>query len=151
MNTGNNATFLARGVRPVAGNVGSGEIGAFDEEGGCIGAGTIVPGIAAFALWGADSLSPVKNGCRVGEKITFRFWDGMQEYPLEFQGSGGEARYSVNGIVNGSSLSVPENRLITAFDLLEPLPNPFQGAGEAQFRCSGAPGKWSGDHRDRRL
>ena len=134
LNTGNNATLLARNVtiggKAVADN---GEIGAFNEEGKLVGGGTVIRGIAAFAIWGNDPQAGEKNGCGNSEKINFKLWDGTQEYPLEFvQGASGQIRYSANAVFKGS-LAVPEGFLIKKFDLSKVYPNPFRGSLKIAF------------------
>ncbi len=134
LNTGNNATLLARNVtiggKAVADN---GEIGAFNEEGKLVGGGTVIHGIAAFAIWGNDPQAGEKNGCGTSGKISFKLWDGAQEYPLEFvQGASGQIRYSANAVFMGS-LAVPEGFLIKKFDLSKVYPNPFRGSLKIAF------------------
>jgi hypothetical protein len=132
-NTGNNATVLAKAVT-IGGKTApdSSEIAAFNQQGKLVGAGTVIHGIAAFAVWGNDPLAAGKNGCADAETITFKLWDGSQEYPLSFAGTGGQARYAANGVFRGS-LAVPEAFLIKKFDLARVYPNPFRGSLKIAF------------------
>jgi len=137
VNTGNNATMLARKIvidnKAVADSC---EVGAFDAAGTLVGSGTVRNGIAAFPIWGNDTRSTAtsKAGCTQGGKITFRLWDGAREYPLEFQSltAGKEADYAANAVFTGT-LSVPEGFLITRFDLSQVYPNPFRGSLKIAF------------------
>ncbi len=127
--TGSNASVLAQlvsmGSRPVA---DSSEISAWDSRGNFVGAGMVVKGTAAFAVWGADQVNKQVPGCRAGEALTFKLWSGGQEYPIEFHpaaGSGG-AVFKENAVLVGS-LTVPSAALVTRFDLSRAYPNPFRG------------------------
>jgi hypothetical protein len=133
-NTGNNATIIASRV-----SLGTSlapdscEIGAYNAQGHLAGSGTVVHGLAAFAVWGANSQTGQKDGCGNSEKITFRLWNGKQEYPLTFTSSNGtEAHYVTQGILIGQ-LEVPEGALITKFDLSKVYPNPIKGLVKVEF------------------
>jgi hypothetical protein len=53
--TGNNATLLAKQVTIGGKTVAdSSEIGAYDASGSLVGSGTVICGLAAFAVWGKD-------------------------------------------------------------------------------------------------
>ena len=132
--TGNHATLMAKSVR-LAGRLvpDSSEVGAFDEKGNLIGSGTVIRSLATFAVWGKDPQTKQKDGAIASEKISFKLWDGAQEYPLDFiSGNGSEMRYSVNAIFLGM-LSVPAGALIKSFDLTRAYPNPFRGAVKIAF------------------
>ncbi len=135
-NTGNNATLLAK--RVTIGDKAvpdSSEIGAFDGTGSLVGSGTVMHGIAAFAVWGIDPQSKTKkkDGCAVSESVTFRLWDGKREYPLDYVTQNGTpAKYGVDKVFLGV-LSVPEGYLITKFDLTRAYPNPFRGSVKIAF------------------
>ena len=135
LNTGSNATIVAKKVGIGGVDVpDSSEIGAFDEQGHLIGGGSVIHGIAAFALWGDDPMTrKVKDGLTAGEKVTFKLWSGKQEFPLDFiSGSGTEARYAEDGILMGS-LVVSQGALIKRFDLSRAYPNPFRGSVRISF------------------
>ena len=137
--TGNNATLLAKrvtiGDKVVA---DSSEVGAFDGSGSLVGSGTVIHGIAAFAVWGIDPQSKTKkkDGCAVSESVTFKLWDGKREYPLDYVPShpanGTETRYSVDAVFLGM-LSVSPEALIKKFNLSEAYPNPFRGTVHIAF------------------
>ncbi len=135
-NTGNNATLLAK--RVTIGDKAvpdSSEIGAFDGTGSLVGSGTVMHGIAAFAVWGIDPQGKTKkkDGCAVSESVTFRLWDGKREYPLDYVTQDGTpAKYGVDKVFLGV-LSVPEGYLITKFDLTRAYPNPFRGSVKIAF------------------
>ncbi len=135
-NTGNNATLLAK--RVTIGDKAvpdSSEIGAFDGTGSLVGSGTVMHGIAAFAVWGIDPQGKTKkkDGCAVSESVTFRLWDGKREYPLDYVTQNGTpAKYGVDKVFLGV-LSVPEGYLITKFDLTRAYPNPFRGSVKIAF------------------
>jgi hypothetical protein len=133
LNTGNNLSMVASRVTTLQGRVApdSSEIGAFDSRGKLVGAGGVLQGLSAFAVWGDDPQSKEKEGCGPSEMITFKLWDGKKEYPLDLQ-SGGEPRYSSDGILIGT-LSVPEGFFITAFALSKAYPNPFRGSIKIAF------------------
>ena len=86
VNTGNNATLLAKNV-----SFGdrtapdSSEIGAYDASGNLVGAGTVLHGRAAFAIWGIDPVTRKTNACSSGDKLSFKLWDGSREYPLRLR------------------------------------------------------------------
>ena len=134
VNTGNNATVMATKV-----TIGTSlapdscEIGAYNEQGHLVGSGMVVHGLAAFAVWGANSQTGQNDGCGNSEKITFKLWNGKQEYPLTFTSSNGtEGRYVTQGIFLGR-LEVPEGALITRFDLGKVYPNPIKGLVKVEF------------------
>ncbi len=132
--TGNNATLLAKRVIIGGKTVpDSSEIAAFDEKGALVGAGCVVHGLAAFTVWGNDPRAKGKNGAAANEPISFKLWDGMQEYPLDFMASNGSgARYSENAVFLGS-LTVSPGALIKKFDLSKAYPNPFRGSVHIVF------------------
>jgi hypothetical protein len=133
-NTGNNATLLAKRVT-IAGKTApdSSEIGAFDAAGSLVGSGTVIHGITAFAVWGADPQSKKKNGCAASEAVTFKLWDGKREYPLDYLSQNGTtSQYAIDKVLLGV-LSVPDGYLITRFDLTRAYPNPFRGSVKIAF------------------
>jgi len=130
--TGNNALFLARHIE-VAGSAASDncEVGAFDSQGSLVGAGTVVNGLTAFAIWGKDPMAKAKDGCDPAEKITFRLWDGQKEHPLEVTG-GSDPTYEANKVLI-ATLAVPAQAFISSFDLPRVSPNPFRGSVRIAF------------------
>jgi hypothetical protein len=132
--TGNNATLLAKRVA-LGGRQApdSSEIGAFDASGHLVGSGTVIHGIAAFAVWGKDPQTKVKDGCLASEAVTFKLWDGKQEYPLDYRTQNKTtAQYAVDKVFLGD-LQVPDGYLITKFDLSRAYPNPFRGSVSVAF------------------
>jgi hypothetical protein len=126
LNTGNNLSIMAsRVILQGRSAPDSSEIGAFDSRGKLVGAGGVLHGLSALSVWGDDPQSKEKEGCGPSEMITFKLWDGKQEYPLDLQ-CGAEPRYSADGILIGT-LSVPEGFFITKFALSKAYPNPFRG------------------------
>jgi hypothetical protein len=130
--TGNSAFILSRqvavGGRPAPDNS---EIGVFDALGNLVGSGTVEHGMAAFAVWGKDRMTKVKDGCTPGEAISFRLWDGHAEYPAEAAG-GAEQAFGVNKIITAAlAASTPE--CIASFDLPRITPNPFRGSVRITF------------------
>ena len=67
----------------------------------------------------------------VGKKITFRLWDGAQEYPAEFEGSAAVS-YKEDGLFIGK-LTVSNVLSITKFALKDAYPNPFGGQVQILF------------------
>jgi hypothetical protein len=130
--TGNNALFLARHIE-VAGSAASDncEVGAFDSQGSLVGAGTVVNGLTAFAIWGKDPMAKAKDGCDPAEQITFRLWDGQKEHPLEVTG-GSDPTYEANKVLI-ATLAVPAQAFISSFDLPRVSPNPFRGSVRIAF------------------
>ncbi len=130
--TGNIAAFLARhvafGNKPAADNC---EVGAFDTKGNLVGSGTVANGLAAFAICGKDPAGKVKNGCLPSEKLTFRLWNGISEYPLAVT-RGGEPVFSAKTILT-ATLAVPAGALISSFNLSRAYPNPFRGLVNIAF------------------
>jgi hypothetical protein len=133
-NTGNNATLLAKRVTIDGETVpDSSEIGAFDVAGSLVGSGTVIRGIASFAVWGVDPQAKKKDGCAVSEPVTFKLWDGKQEYPLDYVSQNGTAaKYAADKVFLGV-LSVPGGSLIKMFDLTRAYPNPFRGSVKISF------------------
>jgi hypothetical protein len=133
-NTGSNASIL--GTRVNMGDalaVDSCEIAAYSEHGELVGAGTVLHGYAAFPVWGDNSRTPGKDGLTTTEKISFKLWNGKQEYPLAFVSvDGTPAHYSEQGILTGR-FAVPAGALITKFDLSRAYPNPFRGTIKVAF------------------
>jgi hypothetical protein len=133
-NTGNNATLLA--INVMVDNRAakdSSEIGAYDPAGNLVGSGTVIHGRAAFAVWGADPISKKQDGCTLGAMITFKLWDGVQEYPLNYSPANGvEPKYAVDAVYLGS-FSVPSGYFIKRFDLTNAYPNPFRGSVKIAF------------------
>jgi hypothetical protein len=133
-NTGNNATLLAISVM-IENRVAkdSSEIGVYDPAGNLVGSGTVIRGHAAFAIWGADPMSKKRDGCSVGAMITFKLWDGSQEYPLDYSPANGvEPKYAVDGVYVGG-FSVSAGYFIKRFDLTNAYPNPFRGLVKIGF------------------
>src|SRR3989339_2008145 len=126
LNTGNNASLLSNQVI-LNGAIApdNSEIGAFNEKGILVGAGVIIHGMTAFSIWGDNARTPEKDGCIAAEKITFRLWDGAQEYPAEFEGSAAVS-YKEDGLFIGK-LTVSNVLSITKFALKDAYPNPFGG------------------------
>jgi hypothetical protein len=111
----------------------SSEIAAFDASGTLVGSGTVIKGIAAFAVWGKDPRTKQKDGCIVSEPLTFKLWVGKQEYPLDYQQpNGATAQYDVDKVLTGM-MAVKDAYLITKFDLTRAYPNPFRGAVKIAF------------------
>jgi hypothetical protein len=130
--TGNSAAFAARRVES-GGAIAADkcEVGAFDTRGNLVGAGTVVGGLTAFAIWGKDPMTAAKDGCDIAEKIGFRLWDGRNEYPLEVTG-GTDPTYGVNKIIL-ASLAVPAPPGRSSFELSRVYPNPFRGSVRIEF------------------
>jgi len=133
-NTGNNATLLAINIMVDNRTAkDSSEIGAYDPAGNLVGSGTVIHGRAAFAVWGADPISKKQDGCALGAMITFKLWDGVQEYPLNYSPVNGvEPKYAVDAVYLGS-FSVPSGYFIKRFDLTNAYPNPFRGSVKIAF------------------
>jgi hypothetical protein len=131
--TGNNATLLAKQVLfgdKLASD--SSEIGAFDPSGTLVGSGTVIHGIAAFAVWGKDQQTKT-GGCVASEPVTFKLWNGKQEYPLEYTTlNKSTSQYAEDKVFLGE-LRVPEGYLISRFDLTRAYPNPFNGSVKIAF------------------
>jgi hypothetical protein len=140
-NTGNNATLLAKNVVIDNKTAADGcEIGAYDPAGNLVGAGTVIQGRTAFAVWGNDPVTRKMNGCGAGDNITFKLWDGNQEYPLEYSSANGvQPRFSADGVYLGS-LSVPSWCFIKQFELAKAYPNPFRGVVRISFDIPAIPG-----------
>ena len=148
--TGNSAVLLAKRVTIGGQQVpDSSEIGAFDASGNLVGSGTVMHGLAAFAICGQSqniqlqntksaSLSKKlfggkKNGCTQSESITFKLWTGKQEYSLGFQSEDGSLpQYSIGKKLIGY-LNASGEAQITKFDLSRAYPNPFKGSVKIAF------------------
>ncbi len=134
MNTGNNATYIGKRI-VMEGRTApdSCEIGAFNERGNLVGAGSVIRGRCAFAVWGNDPQTKVKNGCAINEAISLKLWDGKREYPLDFIADNNTpSRYVANGIFTGNFV-VPEGFLIRKYDLTKVFPNPFRDNVKIEF------------------
>jgi hypothetical protein len=107
------------------------EVGAFDTKGNLVGAGTVIDGFTAFAVWGDDHMATVKDGCELSERITFRLWTGQAEYPLQVTGGNAPA-YAANKIIV-ATLAVPAQAVQSSFDLPRASPNPFRGGVRIAF------------------
>jgi hypothetical protein len=133
-NTGNNASVLA--TRVIFGSreaPDSCEIGAYDGSGTLVGSGTVIHGLAAFAVWGRNTQTKKKNGLGASEQVVFKLWNRNREYPVEFRTAGGGAvRYAAQAVFLGT-LVVPEAALITEFNLARVYPNPFRGSVSIAF------------------
>jgi hypothetical protein len=140
-NTGSNATLMAKSVlidNKFAKD--SCEIGAYDPAGNLVGAGTVIHGHACFAIWGSDPVTKKKDGCATGATITFKLWDGAQEYLLDYESAGGaEPKYAVDAVYPGN-LRVNPGSLIKRFDLTNVYPNPFRGFLRISFDVPGSDG-----------
>ena len=140
LNTGNNATILAKQVMingaPAA---DCSEIGAFNEKGSLVGTGVVIHGVTAFSVWGDDPQTKEKDGCAAREKMTFKLWNGSQEYPLEFQNAPVLA-FAEDGISVGV-LSVPQRLFNTKFALRNVSPNPFRNQIVLAFDVPASSGK----------
>ena len=134
-NTGNNATILAEKVTFENGPApDSSEIAAFDAGGNLVGAGSVMSGTAAFAVWGDDQMTKDKDGCGPSERLSFKLWVRGAEYPACFLGdsAGGSLCYQSQGIFVGRFFT-PQSVRIGAFGLSRVYPNPFRGAVRIQF------------------
>ena len=130
--TGNFAAFMAQHVE-IGGKVvpDNCEVGAYDTKGNLVGSGTVINGMAAFAICGKDPTSKTKNGCVPSEKIAFKLWNGKTEYPLTVT-RGSEPVYTARTILS-ATLAVPAGALISAFNLTRAYPNPFKGSVNIAF------------------
>jgi hypothetical protein len=145
-NTGNNATLLAKNVflgdRTAP---DSSEIGAYNASGNLVGAGTVIHGHAAFAIWGTDPVSKKTNACASGDKLSFKLWDGSREYPMEYVPANGAAsKFSTDGVYLGT-LAVASGYLIKQFDLSKVYPNPFRSVVKIAFDIPAISGMSSQD------
>ena len=133
LNTGNNATVVAKTVAIGGAIAADGdEVGAFDGLGNIVGVGTVVHGMTAFAVWGADPMAKkATGGLADGKGITFRLWTGAAEYPLDFA-STAAPKYSADAVFMGD-LAVPGADMIRKFDLSKVYPNPFRGSATIAF------------------
>ncbi len=146
MNTGNNATCIGKlvtgGGHPVPDSC---EIGAFNKRGILVGAGTVIGGKCAFPVWGNDPQAKSNDGCATNETISFKLWNGNQEYPLEFFADNhSSSRYAANGIFIGT-FTVPEELSIKSFDLSNVFPNPFRDHLKVAFDVPAMTGTVSQD------
>jgi hypothetical protein len=132
--TGNNATLLAKRVT-MGGTIApdSSEIGAFDGSGSLVGSGTVIRGLASFALWGSDPFAKQSRGAAANAPISFRLWNGSQEYPLDFSSAdGSQPRYATDAVYIGA-LAVSPGALVNQFGLAGAYPNPFRGSVHIAF------------------
>jgi hypothetical protein len=151
--TGNNATLLAKKVT-FGGKIvpDSSEVSAIDASGTLVGSGTVIQGKTAFAVWGKNSQTKVKDGCIQQEEVSFKLWDRSKEYPLDFiPQNGRQALYGTDSIFLGelkvpdaiaaaakslgeeSDLTASEDYPATKFDLTRASPNPFRGSVTIAF------------------
>jgi rhamnogalacturonyl hydrolase YesR len=141
LNTGSNATILARTVTAGAMPVADGcEIGAFDGRDNLVGAGTVAHGSAAFAIWGGDPLSAHGPGCGKSEGVNFRLWDGKRESPVSFAGDNGEVHYAENGLFAGA-MTAAALQQVPRCALSAVVPNPFRSSVRISFDVAVAPGE----------
>jgi hypothetical protein len=140
LNTGSNAAVLARRVMTNGASApDSSEVAAFDSKGNLVGSGVVVHGMTAFSVWGKSVLNKNGPGCDPSEPITFKLWDGKQEYSLEFHGDV-EARYAKDGLFE-AAMAVPSANFISKFALGEAYPNPFRDNIRISFDVPEVPGK----------
>jgi hypothetical protein len=141
LNTGSSATVLSkRTTINGAAAHDSCEIGVYDGKGNLVGSGVVVHGAAAFSVWGKSGLKKgTAAGCDASEKLTFKLWDGAQEYPLEFHGATAP-QYADNAILLGTMV-VPSSLFITKFALMDAYPNPFRSNIRIAFDVPAAAGK----------
>jgi hypothetical protein len=146
LNTGNNATIISRRVVLNGAPAPDGsEVGVFDGKGNLAGSGVVMHGCAAFSVWGRDELMKSQAGLAATEPMSFKLWNGTQEYPLEFHGSSAAA-YASNGIFIGNFV-VPSAGLIDKFVLANAYPNPFRGNVRIFFDVPAATGNGLQDVR----
>ncbi len=131
-NTGNFAVFLAKqvefGGKPVSGSC---EVGAFDAKGSLVGAGTVVNGVSAFAIWGKNPMNKANDGCGPSEKISFKLWNGEKEYPLTVTG-GSDPVFASKSIIT-ATLAGPAQEIQSSFSAPRAFPNPFRGSVSIAF------------------
>ena len=133
LNTGNNATVVMQKVAIGKETVPDGsEVGVFDGQGYLVGSGTVVNGMTALAVWGADPVAkkPAK-GLADGAGMNFRLWTGAQEYPLDFTSGNGAPRYAADAVFMGEATVIVSQ--IKNFDLARVYPNPFRGNVKIAF------------------
>jgi hypothetical protein len=138
--TGNNATILAKQVT-IDGALAAdnSEIGAFNEEGNLVGGGVVMKGTVAFSVWGDDPQTKEKDGCATGEEISFKLWNGVQEFPIVSQGSE-LINYKEDGIYT-AMLSARGGLSIKNFALRTAASNPFRNRIKVLFDVPAINGK----------
>ncbi len=143
-NTGNFAVFLAKQVE-LGGKAVSGscEVGAFDAKGNLVGAGTVVNGVSAFAIWGKNSMNKNSNGCGSSDKISFRLWNGEKEIALSVTG-GSNPVFASKSIIT-ATLAVPAQEMQSSFSAPRAYPNPFRGSVSISFEVPALSGAASQD------
>ncbi|MBM3329842.1 MAG: T9SS type A sorting domain-containing protein [Calditrichaeota bacterium] len=122
------------------------EIGAFTEDGHCVGAATIqnpkskIQNRIGLAVWGDDPTTPEIDGAVEGEALTFKLWDGQTESPIALEHSSTRAlehltyetdaflEVSLNTKDSKETEVVPED-----YALHEPYPNPFNSTTLIRF------------------
>ncbi len=93
----------------------------------------MVHGIALFAIWGKNPQTKKKDGCLASEQVTFKLWNGKQEYPLDYSTLNKTTLQYAEDKVFLGELQVPEGYLISRFDLTRAYPNPFNGSVKIAF------------------
>ncbi len=138
-NTGNFTACLAK-LADVGSTAATGscEIGAFDSKGNLVGAGTVIDGQSAFAIWGKNPVSTALYGCEASEKISFKLWNSCTEIPLRV--SGGTDPVFASKTIIKVTLAFPGQEIQSSFSAPRACPNPFRHSVRIAFDVPALPG-----------
>ena len=127
--TNSNMSVLLRDVQF------DGEVGAFTNDGLCVGASVLTNGSVGIAVWGDDSSTDAVDGLLEGEAFELRWWspDNRKEQklsPIKFL-AGESLLYAEDGLLVlevDAVVSIPNE-----FYLSECYPNPFNNTARLNY------------------
>ena len=109
------------------------EIGLFTQDGRCVGGGVWAGTPLGVTAWVDDSQTPEVDGCRKGDRLTFRIWDTEEDREYEpgvtyLEGTGriGEGP---GAVVRVSATFTPEQYVLS-----QNYPNPFNPETTIRYR-----------------
>ncbi len=113
------------------------ELGAFTDDGQCIGASRFVINNGwtkvGIALWGDDPTTITVEGAYEGDEISLKWWDNTKEYTLYPSKS---LKFQPDEFTRLEVSFTSEGTSPNGFHFYKPVPNPFNGEVLLRFDLS---------------
>lgn len=148
--TGTTMTILVRSAIQPAVNgrplLPGDEIGVFTPGNLCVGAVEWNGRNAAITVWGDNEQTPVIDGAKSGEKLTFRIWDSKTAaaYDATVSFASGKPLYAADGIAIVSTLAVVRDSDVAA----APVPAALSNATSSKAAVPAVSASLSGTKSD---
>jgi hypothetical protein len=108
----------------------SGEVGLF-SDGRLAGSSVITGRRCGIAVWGDDLSTAEIEAAEEGSNLEFRWFDGVEERPIEVLFTTGDNTFRTNGITIGE---VTDRNYPNEFGIVSVSPNPFNGTTGIVFQ-----------------